>query len=118
MSNIIKHMVREAHKNITTATSPTDLGLVIEPDETSSIPDHWWSMNGVRVRDCWFSNGHALRKLREMDEGLFCHTVNKVAKWMREGKCPNGDVLGILTGYGEQNLFVDAVVARYTQAMA
>jgi hypothetical protein len=119
MSNIIKNMVREAHKNITAATDPQDLGLVIEPDETYPIPDHWWSTDGISVRDCWFRNGTDLRKLREMDEGLFCHTVNKVAKWMREGKCPKGDVLCINTpgGYGKRTWFADKVVARYTLAM-
>ena len=107
MYGFINNWVYEAHKRITEATELSDLYLDIPSDE--SIPAH-----------CFYNvNGCALRQLKYMDEGLFCHTVNKVAKWMREGKCPKCDVLGILTpaGYGEQTWGADKVVARYTQAM-
>jgi len=83
--NFINNWTQQGHKMITEATRLEDLGMVYRTHPDGSFDDRLSVMNTV-----------AMRRLLAMDEGLFCHMVNKVTKLMRSGAIPRGDVLGIL----------------------
>jgi len=83
--SFIYNWVKNGHKMITEAKSYDDLGLWYRTHPDGTIDSRHSALNVL-----------TLRQLIAMDEGLFCHMVNKVILLMESGAVPKGDVLGIL----------------------
>lgn len=83
--SFLNNWVQAGHKMITDAKSYDDLGLCYHTRPNGTID----------VKHSVLNLG-TLRQLIRMDEGLFCHLVNKVIELMESGTVPKGDVLGIL----------------------
>jgi hypothetical protein len=83
---------RMAHREISAATSLEDLGFSTKARVMRYVKRIW----GVKKVPCWNSKNRTLAlEIYWFDEGVFCHLLNKVSKWIREGVVPMGDYLGI-----------------------
>jgi len=85
-------LLQMGHTEISAATNLEDLGFSTKARVMRYVKRIW----GVKKVPRWNSKNRALAlEIYRFDEGVFCHLLNKVSKWIREGVVPMGDYLGI-----------------------
>jgi hypothetical protein len=85
-------LLQMGHTEISAATNLEDLGFSPKARVMRYVKRIW----GVKKVSNWNPKNRALTlDIYRFDEGVFCHLLNKVSKWIQEGILGTEDYLGI-----------------------